>query len=403
MNVLFLTTGRLDSIEAHSIYPDLLRAFRDAGHTVYAVSPYEKRVGLPTELREEGGAFILHVRIGNITKCGLIEKGISTLMIEGQYKAAIKKHFRGVKFDLVLYSTPPITLVGVINYVKKRDGAGTYLLLKDIFPQNAVDLGMMKRTGVKGVLYSFFRRKEKKLYSVSDYIGCMSEANCRYVLRHNPEISPERVEECPNCIEVRDLSLNEEERIEMRKRYGIPTDKRVFVYGGNLGKPQGIPSLIECLRAVSDNEKAYFLIVGDGTEYERLERFFEGERPDNMKLMKRLPKEDYDRMVAACDVGLIFLDSRFTIPNFPSRLLAYMQAGLPVLAATDENTDVGRVIEEGGFGGWCLSSDAAAFSRLVGELCEGSLSEKSKNAVRVLNERYTARRGYEIIINSVKK
>ena len=49
----------------------------------------------------------------------------------------------------------------------------------------------------------------------------------------------------------------------------------------------------------------------------------------------------------SCDVGLIFLDKRFTIPNFPSRLLSYMQASMPVLAATDVNTDIGKVIEEG--------------------------------------------------------
>ena len=152
MNILFLTTGRFDSIEEHAIYPDLLRVFRDNGHMVYSVSAYDKRVGKETTFAEEHGTYALRVKIGNITKCGIVEKGISTLRIESQFLVAIKKYLSDVKFDLVMYSTPPITLVKVIEYIKKRDGAKTYLLLKDIFPQNAVDIGMMKKTGIKGIL-----------------------------------------------------------------------------------------------------------------------------------------------------------------------------------------------------------------------------------------------------------
>ena len=84
--------------------------------------------------------------------------------------------------------------------------------------------------------------------------------------------------------------------------------------------------------------------------------YFRETNPKNMRLMKRLPKNDFDRMIAACDVGMIFLDHQFTIPNFPSRLLAYMQAGLPVLACTDTNSDIGKVITEGYFGWWCVST-----------------------------------------------
>ena len=104
------------------------------------------------------------------------------------------------------------------------------------------------------------------------------------------------------------------------------------------------------------------MIVGDGTEYGVLERYVEWDKPVNVKLMKSLPKEDYDTMVGACDVGLIFLDHRFTIPNFPSHLLPYMQAKLPVLAVTDPNTDIGKVITVGGFGWWVESNDAELFS-----------------------------------------
>ena len=115
---------------------------------------------------------------------------------------AIRKFMPSVKFDLVIYSTPPITFSKVIKMIKDRDGAKSYLLLKDIFPQNAVDMGMMKEGGL---LHKLFRNKEEKLYKNSDYIGCMSEANKKYVINHNNFINPSIVEVCPNSISPKEI------------------------------------------------------------------------------------------------------------------------------------------------------------------------------------------------------
>ena len=387
MNILFLTLADFRSYSEHNIYCDLLRELIARGHQVYCISPAERRTGIETHFEEDG--HLLKLRIGNTQKTGIIEKGISTVMIEPQFIAAIKKHFADIRFDLVLYSTPPITLAGAIRYVKKRDGARTYLMLKDIFPQNAVDIGMMAKTGPKAVLYSYFRNKEKQLYALSDRIGCMSRANVDFILKHNEELSPDRVEVFPNCIEPQDVSVSPEERAALRDKYGIPRDRKVFVYGGNLGKPQGIPFIIQCLKQLDGKTDAFLLIVGSGTEFGKLEEYFRTAKPKNMKLMSHLPKDDYDRMVAACDVGLIFLDDRFTIPNFPSRLLAYMQAGLPVIACTDPNTDIGQVAVDGGFGWWCRANDAEAFAKTVEEACAADLSAMAEKERRYLLEHYT--------------
>ena len=388
MNILFLTIGSMGDIEQHALYTDLLRQLRNAGHSIYSVSPHERRTGKSTEYSHYGRYHALKVKTGNLTKCGLIEKGISTLLIEMQYKRAIDRYLSDVKFDLVLYSTPPITLVSAIEYVKKRDGAKSYLLLKDIFPQNAVDLGMMSKTGLKGMLYWYFRCKEKKLYSISDRIGCMSQANCDYVIHNNPYIDPAKVEVCPNAIEIRDLSVTQEEMQNLRLKYKLPLDKKIFVYGGNLGKPQDISHLIRCLKAAQNGKDAFFLIVGSGTEAGKLRAYVETECPQNMVLLDAMPKLEYDAMIAACDVGLIFLDYRFTIPNFPSRLLAYQQAELPVLACTDPNTDVGTTVVEGGFGWWCPSNDSEQFADCVREACMGNLGEMRANAKAHLQQNY---------------
>ena len=94
-------------------------------------------------------------------------------------------------------------------------------------------------------------------------------------------------------------------------------------------------------------------------------------------------------MVASCDVGMIFLDHRFTIPNYPSRLLSYMQAKLPVLAYTDPNTDIGQVIVDGGFGWWCESANVARFSSCVNAATFQYLPVLGNNSYSYLTDKYS--------------
>ena len=180
-----------------------MRKFRDEGHRVYIITAAERRLGFETSLKEVNGVKILNVKTLNIQKTNIVEKGIGTLLIERQYINAIQRYLGDVRFDLITYSTPPITFTNVVKYLKEHNPkAVSYLQLKDIFPQNAVDIGMFRE---KSVFNWFFRKKEKALYKVSDHIGCMSPANVKFVLEHNPEVTPDKVEVAPNSVELRQI------------------------------------------------------------------------------------------------------------------------------------------------------------------------------------------------------
>lgn len=403
MKILFLSLIDFNSLDSRGIYTDLLREFIKNGHEICVVSPIEKRKKLDTHIINDKGCKILKLKIGNIQKTNLIEKGISTIMLDRTFINGIKKYYADESFDLVLYATPPVTFQRVVDYVKKRDGAKSYLLLKDIWPQGAVDMQALTKNGLMGFIYKYFKIKEERMYSISDFIGCMSQANIDYLLEHNPTIQPDSVEICPNSIEPVINVRNKMQINKIRSKYNIPLNKTIFIYGGNLGKPQGIAFILECLESNIDNEQMFFVIVGSGTEFGRLKRFFDTKNPANALLFQELPKLDYDFLVNSCDVGLIFLDPRFTIPNFPSRLLSYMQAAMPVLAATDTNTDIGDVIEKGGFGYWCKSGDLTEFNSKVQYLCNPELRKKmGVNARIYLENNYTAKQSYEIIIKHFK-
>lgn len=400
MNILFLTISRIDDINARGIYTDLMRELISRGNDVYIASPTERRFGKHTHLITSDHCQILKIKTLNIQKTNVIEKGIGTLLLETQFEKAIKKHWGDVKFDLVIYATPPITFNRVIEGIKKRCGAKSYLMLKDIFPQNAVDLGMMKEGSF---LYKLFRKKEERLYEISEKIGCMSPANCEYVRKHNPEVDPNKVELCPNAVmpvEIPDLS--EKDKKELLSKLNIPTDKTLYIYGGNLGKPQGVDFLLKVVEANEKRKDSFIVIVGDGTEYGKIKTWFDQNQPQKATLISRLPKEDYDNLVRACDVGLIFLDPRFTIPNFPSRLLSYLENAMPVLLATDLNTDMGGIAEKEGFGLWCESGDLPKFMANMDRVHTEKIESMGQKGYKYLLNNYIVSKVADIIESSLR-
>lgn len=397
MNIIFLTLDRFFNINDREISEDLMRKFRKEGHNVYVVVPRERRFGLITKLEVQGGVNILGVKTLNIQKTNILEKGIETLLIESQYISAIKKYLWNIEFDLILYTTPPITFTGVVDYLKRKNPqAISYLLLKDIFPQNAVDIGLFRE---KSLFNKYFRRKEVKLYRQSDYIGCMSPANVNFLLTHNDYINKEKVEVAPNSIELAEQTvLTQEQRDNIKKKYNLPLDKPVFIYGGNLGKPQGIGFLIQCLDVNKNREDCHFLIVGSGTEYPLIKEWYDTVHPNSVSIYERLPKADYDLLVQCCDVGLIFLDHRFTIPNYPSRLLSYLEYKMPVLCATDPNTDIGRIAEDNGYGFWCESNTVETFTSVLDKMIHSNRKLMGEKGYAFLKDNYLVQNTYNAII-----
>lgn len=400
MNLIFLTLVRISDIEERGIYQDLMRKFRDEGHQVYIVTAAERRMGQQTSLVDSHGVKILNVKTLNVQKTNIVEKGIGTLLIESQFKIAIKKYLGDVSFDLITYSTPPITFTNVVKYLKRKNpSAISYLQLKDIFPQNAVDIGMF---GKKSIFNWYFRKKEKALYKVSDYIGCMSPVNVKFVLDHNPEIDASRVEVAPNSIELKTVELEPDQmnaaKNYIRKKYDLPLDKPVFIYGGNLGIPQGIDYLVKCLDANKKRTDCYFVVVGSGTHYSLIAEWYSKNQNHNIKLMQALPKSEYDTLVRTCDVGMIFLDHRFTIPNYPSRLLSYLEYKMPVVCATDVNTDIGKIAEENGYGYWCESVKPEDFTALVDKVLASDMKVMGVKGYEFLKQNYLVEHTYNAIM-----
>lgn len=396
MKFLFISIGSLDNLNAHEIYTDLVRNLHSDGHEVFVLCLKGKNTS--GGITNENGINIIRVQCDNLKSSNLIKKGIATLLIGRKFYSSYRKYLKNEKFDMILYSTPPITISGIVKKIKKKTSAVTYLMLKDIFPQNAVDLQMFGRFSFIG---RYFRLCEKRLYGISDFIGCMSPKNVEYLLLNNPKIDKSCVEVNANSVEL--LDYKQIDKSALRAKYSLPEDKTIFVYGGNIGKPQGVDFIIECLEKIKNEQNILILIVGGGTECSKLKKYITMSKNENVSIIPSLPTEDYLELIKACDVGLVFLDSRFTIPNFPSRILPYMQVKLPVISCTDPNTDLGQIIENGDFGARTISNNSDSFAALIRKYASDKalISRQGENARAFLEKNYDVRLSCKLIYEKI--
>ena len=376
MDVLYISTVFPKENENSTIYTDLAEGLAARGHHVTVVVAEEKKKIKHTKYACERNCSVLRVKTGNMYDVDMIKKGISILMLEYQLKYAINKYLSDHRFDFVLFESPPLTLAGVVKYVKRKYNILSYLMMKDIFPQNAVDLNIIK----KGLIYIYFKKKEKELYSIADIIGCMSEANRSYLKKHN-HISSKKIEIFPNTKRI--LDVPDLDKKVLRRKYGIGEDKVIFVFGGNMGKPQGISFLCKAIQSMQEDNKIHFLLIGRGTEKKYVTNKLS--MAENVTILENLPRNEYEKLLLECDVGMVSLDYRFTIPNYPSRILSYMEYSIPVLAVTDKNTDFADLIKESGCGLWCYSNSVSDFKNVVRKLAS---DEKGRKEMGMRGRKY---------------
>lgn len=392
MRILFLQIAFPHGEGNSNLYTDLAMEFRARGHDVYVATLLEEREGKQTYVEDVRGAKVLHVKCGNLFGIGIVRKGLTMLSLGRRFLQAIRRHFAGIHFDLLICPTPPITFAPVVHHLKREQGSHTYLILRDIFPQNARDLGIIRDP----LTYRYFRHRERQLYAMSDHIGCMSQGNIEYVLKHN-NIAPSRLEILYNWEKVPPAALAADPSI--RAKYDLE-GKFVAVFGGNIGYAQELEFLLELARLYKQRSDIAFLIVGKGVAAAKIARLVQEQQLTNVVMKDFIPRDEFNRLLASCGVGLINLDRRFTIPNIPSKTLSYFAAGIPVLAAVDPHTDYGRLLDDCQAGLWSVTGDLPAYQRNFERLLnDADLRRRmGENGRRALRERFSVEQAYATIM-----
>jgi glycosyltransferase involved in cell wall biosynthesis len=398
MNILFLLSKHSINTKDSTLTKDLVNEFLKKGHNTFVVTILEKKENKKTTYELENGSMVLRSKTGNMfNDIGFIEKGITTLRMPFDLKKNINKYLSNEKIDLIISHTPFMSDPFLINFLKKKYNCPAFLILWDIFPQNSKDLGLMKNK----LLFKFFRRKEKKTYNLFDVIGCMSNGNINYLLEHNLKIVNKKLVLLMNWGNTKEI--NNLDKKEIRKKYGFK-EEFIAIFGGNMGIPQKLENVIKLARIYQDRKDIKFLFVGNGTEKNKIKKL--AKDLNNTIFIDYIQREDYDKLVGCCDLGLVSLDERFTVPNFPSKTLDYFKMSIPVLASLDNISikDYGMVLTDKAKAGLVANAgDIEEYKRKFEVLLNNSelRKELGTNGRKFYENNLSSNKAYNIIINSI--
>ena len=331
MNVLFIFSRHSKDPRDSTLTKDVSDEFARQGINVYVMTMLEKRDNQPTLMSIENGYNVLRVQTGNYFNCETrLEKVKTILTMPTQFIKAAKKYLNNIKFDLIVTHTPFVSSRKIILPLKKYFNCPAHLILWDIFPQNAWDIGIIRNR----MLFNFFKYAEIKMLQSYDQIWCMSDGNVKYVLKNYPELRNMPIDRLYNSAKIKPLP--EVNRESVRRQFGYTNEDVIAIFGGNMGVPQRLENILELAKLAQNiSSKAKFLFVGQGTETIRLIKLAIQMELTNIKFIEQLPREDYENITFAADIGLVSLDQRFTVPNFPSKTTDYFKLQLPILASLD--------------------------------------------------------------------
>ena len=269
------------------------------------------------------------------------------------------------QFDGVVTYAPSIFLGPIAKRIKNKSECKHYLIIRDIFPQWAVDLGLIRHNRIP---YYFFKYIERNLYSTADIIGIQSLANMPYFEK---EVSGNVTIEVLNNW----WAESKPEPCSLIVKETILKGRKIFVYAGNMGDAQGLSVFIDLAASLQKDKSIGFLFVGRGSSVGSLKDDVRSRNLDNILFYNEIDPQEIQALYRQCDVGVVSLDSRHTTHNIPGKFLSYMQSGLPVLAAINSGNDLEYLIEKNKVGCVTTIHSVDLLRSLVREIIENLLTD----------------------------
>lgn len=315
---------------------DLALEFQRQGITITVITSDPEAKG-HSELDKLDGIDVLRLKTHEHKNIGRVRRAMAEIlmpffMIRNFKKSAIKI----AQWDAVIWYSPTIFLGPFVYYLKKQNVCPSYLILRDIFPAWALDLGLIR----KGPVYYFFRMFEIFQYSIADCIGVQAIGNLDY-FKAWPSFAHKKIEVLQNWLSPKPLS---------HCSVNISTlpiaNRKIFVYAGNMGIAQGMGDLLLLAEALLDHRDIGLLFIGRGSDMELLRQDVKKRGLVNIVLCDEIDAEQIPSLYAQCDVGLIALDARHRTHNIPGKFLSYLQAGLPIMAIINSGNNLQTIIQE---------------------------------------------------------
>lgn len=331
---------------------DAAKALSKIGYKVVVVTPIERKLKKETHIIEDDGIEILYVKTGNyLNEVPKLEKVFTVLTRPYLMGRAIKKYYSEEKFNMIFGYTPFMANYRLFSKLKEKYNAKLFLFLWDIFPQNGKDLGMFKNK----ILFKFLKFREKMMYKTFDKVICNCEGQIEYVLKNKYKLEKDLV-----LIRNSEFFKEKEERNkgELKEELGYKKNDIISIFGGNMGEPQELENIVNMIKELKEYNQLKFIFLGNGTQKNRIKSIKLKNQIENLEILDFVEREKYEKTLCICDIGLISLNKKYTVPNFPAKVTGYVKEGIPIFASLDgcskkylgqfiEQNEIGVVVEAG--------------------------------------------------------
>jgi len=396
MRILILVDCYLPSCKSGAKHiHDLGIEFQRQGHHVTVLTPSDT-ISQDLDVTDEQGLRIARVNAGRIKGTPKPIRALREIRLSALLWRKARRFLVANPAELIIFYSPTIFFGELVRRLKAQWRCPAYLILRDIFPEWAVDAGILRR----GLIYRFFRRIETHQYQTADLIAVQSPGNLEYFARAFPT-NQFRLKVLYNWTLLTEGDLP---HTNWRARLGLEK-KVVFVYGGNIGVAQDIDNLLRLAVRLAQQPNIHFLIVGSGSEVARLNNSIAAQRLRNIQILPAVSQEEYLSMISEFDVGLISLDARLKTHNIPGKLLSYLYWGLPVLASVNPGNDLLDLLN-GNRAGLCLVNGdhdnlVTAAQQLVDD--PDLRSEMGRNARRLLEQTFSVKVAADQILSHLQE
>ena len=373
---------------AATLMAELAEGLAGRGHDVTVVTSYPSHYlaqgtqGKELPARErQARVDVLRVKTLAYRKGNYIVRGISQLLLPFLFFWKVARTVRAPIDGIFVYSPPlPLGLLGV--FVKRRYCARFLLNLQDIFPQNAIDLGILNSKP----FIAFFEWLEKFVYRRADLITFHSPGGRKFLVERK-RVPPEKIVTLYNWVDIDSYQSPRRVTPPFRQRFGLE-GKYIFVFAGVFGPAQGLEFLVSVAREVRDIPDVVFLLVGGGSEKETIEGLVREWKLTNVVVKPFISQDDYAALLTEADVGIVCLSPKNKTSFVPGKLLGYLASGKPVAAFLNKESDGFEMIASAGCGYAQRSDNPEGAAALVRKMYEerSKLSKRGANGLRFARE-----------------
>jgi colanic acid biosynthesis glycosyl transferase WcaI len=288
------------------------------------------------------------------------------------------------KGDSVLVVTTPPLLPFVTAGAALLRGCGYVLLVHDVYPEQLIATGILKRRSTIATLIDLMNRWVYKHARTIIAVG----RDMKTLLEKKTADLEIPIVFIPNWAETHQITPAQRVQNELLIELGL-RDKFVVLSGGNFGRPNDLETILAASELLVCDSLVQFLFIGNGAKEEWLRS--RSSKLGNVMVLDAMPREKQNVFLNACDVTVASFLPGMWGAAMASRVYNYMAAGKPVIGICEPGSELAKIIEEDDVGQRVESGDAEGLVRAIVGLRDSPelLANMSDNARKAAVAKYS--------------